>query len=146
MNKIIFLDFDGVIINQKSWSKASGMRANPDEDCIRALNHITDSTGARIVVSSTWRRLKIPGELRVMLQGWGVTGQFIGVTPSGMALTERGQEIAEWLKYKQHKVESFVIIDDDNDMGDLLPKLIQTHFSVGLTMEDAKEAIARLNQ
>lgn len=144
--KVIFLDFDGVIINKNSWRKAGGMRATPDEDCIKALNHITDNTGAHIVVSSTWRRLKIPGELRVMLQGWGVTGQFIGITPIGRTLTERGQEIAEWLKRKQHKVESFVIIDDDNDMGDLLHKLVQTHFSMGLTMEKAQEAIAVLNQ
>ena len=43
------------------------------------------------------------------------------------------------------KVENFVILDDENDMGALLPLLIQCNAEVGLTQENANNAIRILN-
>lgn len=149
--KIIFLDFDGPIIplqSHKPERRPMDEKAWPP--CVRALNRITDTTGAGIVVSSTWR---YGGEQYVtkVLRQWGVTGEVVGLTPrfestwNGpiLVVVERGQEIAAWLDGKTD-IESFVILDDDDDMSDLGARLIQTPFEVGLTEADADRAIAML--
>lgn len=154
--KIIFLDFDGPIIPYMSHvnPRVSGKRTEAWPSCISALNRITDTTGARIVVTSTWRTDGFM-KTKERLKEWGVTGKMIGLTPD---LTERGpvlwnsvprgKEIAEWIKQfseDSEEVESFVILDDDKDMEHLMPFLIHTPFEVGLTESDADKAIDMLN-
>lgn len=144
--KIIFLDIDGVLNNHKSYGTGKA-----DMWCVAALNDITDRTGAAIVVSSTWR---MGGLLscRDKLAEWGVTAPVIDRTPiretlhGDLTLADpRGFEIAEW--WCQHaEIESFVILDDDSDMAHLKDRLVQTDRTVGLTMRDAKRAIALLNR
>lgn len=154
--KIIFLDFDGVIINRECFRAAwggSGSHSRAHPDCIAALNRITDATDARIVISSTWRHCKNPNaELRGFLSEWGATGTVIGCTPildtreRGIFLGHtRGEEIQRWLdSYSREPIEAFVILDDDHDMNGLSPKLVRTQFETGLTMADADKAIALL--
>jgi hypothetical protein len=151
--KIIFLDIDGVLVNRWSLSNHSGIFAKAHPDCVAALNRITDETGARVVVSSTWRKCGI-SKMRGFLNEWGVTGKAIGCTPDlskqacGFLVgAQRGDEIQCWLDERElHKgdVESFVILDDDSDMKHLTPHLVRTTFEYGLTMKDAERAIELL--
>ena len=53
--KIIFLDFDGVLINRESLKQASGLQSKAHPSCVAALNSIIEVTEASIVVTSTWR-------------------------------------------------------------------------------------------
>lgn len=143
--KIIFLDFDGVLCNAWSFRHASGLQAMADPKCIAALNRITDATGAKIVVSSTWRIGQEVIQLRELLKGWGATAPVIDRTPLFWAA--RGLEIAAWLKdYTRETIEAFVILDDDGDMVDVKPHLVQTVFSQGLTQSDADRAIGLLRR
>jgi hypothetical protein len=52
--------------------------------------------------------------------------KYLGQTPSLPKPRIRGQEIERWIKdwtnQGHEPLESFVIIDDDPDMGDLTPK------------------------
>jgi HAD domain in Swiss Army Knife RNA repair proteins len=157
--KVIFLDFDGPILPMLSHSKRKAdyeagnktpLAAWPP--CVAALNRITDTTGAVIVVSSTWRADGIM-RTRERLRGWGVKASCIALTPyldrktdGGLwAAVPRGLEIQKWLDgYQRETVESFVIIDDDRDMEHLLPRLIHTPFECGLTEADADRAIEML--
>jgi len=153
--KVIFLDFDGPIIPIQSHKnpRVLGKGAQAWPECIKALNRITDATGAGIVVSSTWRA---DGYMKTKerLNDWGVTGHMIGITPDltnrGPVLwsaVPRGREIAAWIKQyseDREEVESFVILDDDADMEELMPFLIQTPFEIGLTEADADKAIEML--
>ena len=129
--RIIFLDFDGVLVNRQSVRERSGNHAAADARCVSALNWITDETDARIVVSSTWRwEFKNP-DLRGLLRQWGVTGVMIDSTPIKPYTGTRGGEIQLWLTAYQRDrtdVESFVILDDDSDMGELTTHLIKTEF------------------
>lgn len=138
--KVIFLDVDGVLITgQIDWK-------TPNPECIANLNLLIERTGAQIVVSSCWRSGRTLLELRDLFHQWGVRGPVIGRTDEFMEW--RGLEIAQWLKERARErgdVGSFVIIDDDADMGDLLPKLVQTKFHTGLTAEDVQKAIDILN-
>lgn len=158
---IIFLDIDGVLINRKSFmgsegKKCSGLRARPDPDCVARLNRITEATGAKLVLSSSWRsthdthkgNLK---ENRKLLLRFGVQGELIGYTErleykegSIFIAKQRGDEIQHWLD-KNECDSRFLIIDDDSDMGPLLLHLIQTNFEIGLTDELAEQAIRRLS-
>lgn len=143
------LDIDGVLVTLGSLKQGSGLYAQPDRGCIIALNSITRRTGAAIVVSSTWR-LQGFEEIRKTLSDWGVEAKVIGITPVLTKKTgrvwvtvERCDEISLWLA-GHPKVEQFVILDDDRDMGKLAHAHVQTSFLTGLTGEDAHRAIAIL--
>ena len=152
--KIVFLDFDGPIIPLMSHENKRGLMEKAWPPCIDALNRITEATGAKIVISSTWR-LGQNSQAAELLKSWGATAEIIGCTPDlswktgeepgGIWVTTcRGKEIAAWISGNE-PVESFVILDDDDDMDSLLSALIQTPFETGLTDEHANRAISILS-
>ncbi len=132
--KIIFLDIDGVLNNDDT----PGEFICWDPNLIKILNRIIEETGAKIVLSSTWRKIEyrcdaIKNDMKI---------NYIGKTP--ILWKKRGIEIQEWLD-ENPDVEKFVILDDDSDMVHLMPHLLQTDGEFGLTNEIADEAIKRLN-
>jgi hypothetical protein len=142
---IIFLDIDGVLNNPGCYLIASGSRTPPDPKCVEALNYITESSGARIVVSSSWRIGREVIELRELLIGWGVKAPVISKTP--YLGTMRGLEIADWLlrhEGTRYYPSSFIVLDDDPDAEPFLDHLIQTAGHIGLTMADAERAIRHI--
>jgi len=141
-------------------NKAEGIFSDtPDPEHIKWLNFIIEKTGAKVVISSVWRKSQSFIDICRLLTIQGFKGEIIGQTPEFDSY--RGTEIQAWLnihkdqltKYKdnmwfQHNepVESFVIIDDDADMGDLLPYLVMTNNKEGLTEADALKAIKVLTK
>lgn len=133
MDKYIFLDFDGVLntskyihSNKERFSQIEDRTewsiAKLDPSLIKNLNKITDQTGAKIVITSSWRINRTLDELITILRGAGVTGDIVGKTDKlhepGYKIP-RGSEIEKWLidnGIKPHKFNSYVIIDDDTDM------------------------------
>lgn len=150
--KVIFLDIDGVLVNRKSLMTSSGEHTQADPDCVKALNSLVARSGADIIVSSTWR-LEGLRSVRERLHGWGITGRIVDITPvlerkEGNLYTgvRRGTEIQAWLDgYKRYPIDSFVILDDDTDMGHLVPWLVKTEFGPGLTKDDTEKALAILS-
>jgi hypothetical protein len=146
--RIIFLDFDGVLVNRQSfltrnalYERGSRQQEKADPPCVNALNRIIRETGAYIVVSSSWRLGTPLCELETLLLDWGVRGVVLDKTPVYPSKT-RGFEIEGWLQ--TCAATNFVILDDDTDMGALLPRLVKTSFKTGLTEADADKAIALL--
>jgi hypothetical protein len=139
--RVVFLDIDGVLINRRALVERRSLSQRADPDCVAALNHITDETGAVIVVSSSWRLDYSVEELVDLLKAWGVTGSVVGKTPALDRDSVRGDEIAAWMKERDVQVSDVVILDDDADMRWLAPRLVQTDFKPGLTMVQAKRAI-----
>lgn len=88
--KVIFLDFDGVLVTVHDRYTAGS------PFCVFNLNRIIEATGAKIVVSSSWRILFEMEELTRFLKEWGVQGEVIGKTPVNHD-GERGDEIQAWL-------------------------------------------------
>lgn len=139
---LIFLDFDGVLT-----TVATGYR-HRDARCVAQLNRILAATGAKIVVSSTWRGAP---DLKDILKSWGVTGEVVDITPdlrhrreSGIEVAAtRGAEIAQWI-LRNDPAGPFVILDDDDDMGDLRLYHIRTNSRLGLSEADAERAISVL--
>lgn len=142
--KVIFLDIDGVLNSGQYIKALDGDFDAPinqmDPVAVARLNTITDATGAKIVVSSTWRLLFLGkcADPLVSLQGcmrtYGITGDVIDMTPNkrNALRNQRGKEIQWWLDNHFGQVEEYVIIDDSTDMGRLLHKLIRTQFEDGI--------------
>jgi len=140
-NLIIFLDISGVLDSFIELSREY------DPKCVKALNLLTDSTGAKIIVSSSLRREGLT-KIRRKLRRWGVRGNVIGLTPflsqDDDGDVERGDEIATWL-HGHPEVSVFVILDDGDDMGALMPFLVEVDPVFGFTSRDAQTALRILN-
>ena len=149
--KVIFLDIDGVF-NHVSWQKTLTKeqindlyRTNDafDPATVVRFNRVIRETGAKIVVSSSWRNL-FP-EVDEILKRNGVEGEIIGHTPSKMSLYHRGGEIALWLDDTDYPVDTIAIVDDESDMHHLMPYLVQTTWQNGLQDEHADRLIEMLS-
>lgn len=140
--KVIFLDVDGVLITAKRCRQGFGI---VEPSCVAAVNSLIEQTGAAIVLSSCWRigcNTRI--EVCDLLNGWGVKGKVLGSTPHSYDKT-RGEEIQQWLdENERYPVESFVILDDDSDMGQLMPRLVKSTFTDGFTSAHIAEAVEKL--
>lgn len=155
---IIFLDFDGVI------NRGYGVG---DPRMVTLLNHLTDFTGAVIVVHSSWRWSRSVPELREVLVGWGVKGTVLDKCPSPLSAQptlaglyvdtsdwlafkgtiesddERCIAIQNWLDTHRGDVKRYVIFDDSSALGHFVgtPEFIQTRMSEGLTKDHTDKAI-----
>lgn len=120
--KVIFLDIDGVLNVRRQGRDRFGSLFH--SQFVKNLKHIIDKTGAKIVISSSWRFNGLD-EMRQMWIERKLPGEMIGITPftaqyeanenaSFMERCERGCEIRDWMK--SNPVDSYVILDDDNDM------------------------------
>jgi hypothetical protein len=138
--RLIFLDIDGVICTPESYAQFSGSHAPPVQRCLDALNYLCAKSGAFLVISSTWR---FEGRMfmREWLAKWGVRVPVVGITEWPPLDEGRGVEIERWLEGYPRDVESFVILDDDDDMGSLSRRHVHVDGAWGLTMADAAKAI-----
>ena len=146
--KLIFLDIDGVLNSVAFWNTRyvrGGSQIDPE--AVAYLNELTDKTGANLVISSAWRHRGIR-EMRRILRENKVRAPVVGLTPNREYRARgplyispgRGAEIAAWLKASRRTVDRFVILDDDNDMGDLMHRLVRTDYQIGLTPTDTARA------
>ena len=148
--KIIFLDIDGVLNSQYSMAKNFDQGKRPIHttfpyiDHVSCLNEITDKTGAKIVISSTWRKLHNLRSLQDILYLCHVKADVISLTPV-IHNKKRGDEIQKWLDDTEETIESFVILDDDSDMVHLMHRLVNVDNSIGLTLGDVVKAVTMLN-
>jgi hypothetical protein len=131
--KVIFLDVDGVLINRRACKLAHDLKVRQmaDPTCVKHLNNLLARTGAKLVISSCWRIGRTITELQELMDKWKVKGEVVGKTGWDYD-SIRGVEIQRYLDAAP-EVESFVIIDDDSDMGHLMPFLAKTKFEPGLT-------------
>jgi len=156
--KIIFLDFDGVITNVRS-----GWRM--DVELLKRLGKIIDATDCCIVISSSWRTEDVESTKEFLSDPnqWGCTyttfpycDRIIGVTKrlysstlnkfSARVHMPRGNEIKQWME-DNNFTGNYVILDDDQDMlEEQLPYFINTHPLDGLDDNDVEKAIEILNK
>ncbi len=117
-----------------------------DRAAIKRLNEIIRQTGAKIVISSTWRMwYRTPG-LQLILSSFGLQGDVIACTEVSPS-RHRAREIRTWLEETSLKVESFVAIDDDSgDMVEIADRLVKTSCLTGLLDEHIKRAVEILRR
>lgn len=129
-DKVLFLDVDGVL-NYYNPNIDHYDNSWICQDRLKLLAQIINKTGAKIVVSSTWRLYPkhlsiLESHLRTLnLKITGVTKLISGA--------ERAEEIEEWIT--QNDVEKFVIVDDDLGARINNESFFLTYYNEGLTQE-----------
>ena len=147
--KILFLDVDGVLNNNRTRTVTFDGWCFVDNYLVRRLKQIINATGAKIVLSSTWRdgwnredeskNEPFFNQLRDKLKEYGM--EIWDALPMPMR-TNRELAITEWFGlHKDLNIESFIILDDWNDMGIYRDHLIWINGNIGLTEENVAEAI-----
>ena len=115
---------------------------------VGAIWEIVARSGAKVVVSSTWRIGNGIAELRAVLEAHGFRGEVIDVTPVVVApdapRAARWREIDAWLAANRGVWEAFVILDDEADMGPHAERHVRTELEDGLLDHHAERAIALL--
>ena len=170
MEKYIFLDIDGVLATPKSIEGVGGEWRIEDEKQ-ELLKHIIDSTGANIVLSSSWRKWDLETTIEFMKQeGFWFYDLIIGVTIRAYQYIDRtkkihlsiprGVEIYQWIDTNIHSDNGknwgrkklgldyqYVILDDDCDMLYVQRNnFVNTNSDLGLTDDDCELAIEILNR
>lgn len=159
MNKIIFLDIDGVLNSTKSaefcHKKYGGngyggffseseeptlVNVLWDDECVGWFEKIVKETGASIVISSTWRNHYGLLAFHSMFKLYSVFDlDIVGKTPSLMS-RNRGAEIQKYID--ENKISNYVILDDDSDMLESqMSNFVNTDCDFGLTKEDYLKAV-----
>ena len=152
MKKVIFLDFDGVLVTDRYQMQLldDGVQLHVDEYgarfdpvCVENLRRIIDSTDADIVIPSTWKmRLGLEG-LQKMWDARRLPGKVIGVTPD-IDPIHRGNEIEAWLD-ACGEVCHYAIIDDCLLMEffreEQLPYIFKVDERTGLDEKTARKII-----
>lgn len=140
-NKILFLDFDGVLNAVETMILRPGQNKSSlvlgfDKHLMLTLNFLCRTVpDMRIVISSSWRKIDTFPEILDMMwdAGFKYTDRVIGVTPS--LNVERGYEIEQYCKFND--IHNYCIVDDSIDMlPTQLDRFVRTNPMIGLTMLD----------
>lgn len=152
--KIIFLDFDGVMVTDRYQAQLTDSNcplrddygAKFDPVCVENLRLIIDATDADIVVISTWKMEMGLDDIQKMWDARQLPGKVIGVTPD-IDPVHRGDEIQAWLDANPGAVR-YAIIDDtpflDFFNEEQLPHLFKVDERTGLDEETATKVIELL--
>lgn len=152
--KVIFLDIDGVLNCQSSKSRC-GIYIGIDDDKVKRLRRIVEATGAKIVLSSSWR-----SDWSHYADFNSESGRYIDrkLKKEGLAILDktgkdeydrRRKEVERWMQGKN--IEAYVILDDlDYNWGysDCVNHWVETTFARdegGLQDEHVAKAIEILN-
>lgn len=162
MQKIIFLDFDGVLLCDPSARAQAdaGLTHNNylstvefDPEPVANLNRILGVSGAEIVLSTSWASHSISDISRCLLRN-GIDPSLIYTYDDPSARTymtprrlnsARDSEIGRWLDRHPH-VTNWVAIDDLPSVKNLGPRGLQTDPVVGLDSQTAAEALRWLQK
>jgi hypothetical protein len=106
--KIIFLDIDGVLNHSEATEDL-------DDSCLLELQKLVQDTGAKIVLTSSWKFYFLRGDenpsreyIEKRFSDYGLS--LYGIAPD-LGTGKRGTEIMTWL-HRHREVHSFVILDD----------------------------------
>lgn len=169
LNKIIFLDIDGVLNTEchqrmlqyegKPWQDMHGAFFDPQ--AVEQLQRIVGTTQADIVIESSWKYLGLEAMQR-MWKDRRLPGRVIDIAPSAISdsmllsadldttdpssLHCKGIEIASWLADNEMQDAPYVIIDDEYVvLESQQTHLVMTNPYDGITEELATQAIHILN-
>ena len=156
--KVIFLDVDGVL-NSDEFFDNNKDNSYIDEKTVRLLKKAVEETGAKVVVSSSFRYTRSFGKVQEILLRNGIA---FDKTP--FLDNERGKEIKQWIDEHSKiskelkassEVEDYVVLDDeifDDFDEEILSHLIKMEenevrgFGKGLQEKDVDKIIERFGR
>lgn len=141
---VVFVDIDGVIVLKHLLHPERGppwKRVRKFSYCAVAnLNALAELSGARFVLSSSWRTR---GDVRPALVAGGVRVAWHEDWRTDSVGPCRGAEIGRWLA--AHDDPPYCVLDDGIvGPGVQVDRLVYIDYRAGLTAEDARRAFALL--
>lgn len=146
--KVIFLDVDGVL-NSDEFFENNTDDSYIDIKAVKLVKKAIEETGAKVVVSSSFRYNKAFQEIQEILLRNGILFE---KTP--FINNERGKEIKQWLS-EESEIDDYVILDDeifDDFDEELVSHLIKmddnnTHgFGKGIQLKNIEKIIKRFGR
>lgn len=126
-HRLIFLDIDGVLAH-------FGSNEQLDPSCLNELDWLIESTGAEVILTSSWRDSVGIAETQRRLTTAGLRSQLAGAAPC-LPRGTRSDEIDTYLAAQTEAVR-FAILDDVGVAEHLTPNLVLVDDFVGLTALD----------
>lgn len=169
MKRLLFLDFDGVVMTAESYERARGGTSSDTETLassrldpalVARVSTLCLGAEADIVLSTSWRGTgeddRAALERALWSRGLDHRIAVVGQTPHGEAQNTpglwvpcaRGAEIESWLN--EHRPgwtrDRIVILDDDSDMEPLMDRHVRAggFRDGGLSQAEADRALALL--
>jgi len=153
--KVIFLDIDGVLNSNPFLRQRIG---TIDRVNVSALNYLLEKTGAKLVLSSSWRGFVGRGRMMSLrafafvLRTHGLKSMslLIDKTPHDIRggtpdENDRARQCREWLDAHPEVTASVAIDDCDYDFGAVAIPFVMTDPELGLAMGEARKAADLLN-
>jgi hypothetical protein len=140
---IIFLDFDGVLNQLGRTYGGRDPERWVDADCVARVDRLVKETGAKIVISSSWRlgysRFIMQGILQ--MKGLGDVRNVVIDVTGGYDERPRGEEIQDWRTAHGH-TGPYAILDDlpAREFEGHLTHLVNTNGKAGFTEGDYDRA------
>lgn len=139
--RVLFLDIDGVLNSRRfasenpgAFNRTEGHLNMLDASACARMQRVLSLAKAKVVISSSWRLLHSVDDIRGWLAKKGLRAEILGATTHGLSMPYtrgvRGSEIQAWLD-EHPEVDSFAIVDDDNDMYGLEDRFVQTTWARG---------------
>lgn len=130
LKPLILLDLDGVV-NGKRYRDSLPDPIEDPSDCfckerVARLNDVIKATGAKVVLTSDWRRVHPVKRIDTWLKMRGFKGEIIGETP---VRNYRFQEIRAWLE--EHRVGLFQVVvfeDQHHFPADIEARTVRTQY------------------
>lgn len=155
--KVLFLDIDGVLngmafLGDQDRDALGGLEPwenHIDPRCVRKLNRVLRLSGAKVVLSSSWRyAFRDVPDCQQFLEQVGFRGEVLDFTPRGTEGSgRREEEILQWVRDRgeEYGVTRWVAVDD-SALEDCLPKgaFVRTDILIGMTAHDARLLLAAL--
>ena len=152
--KILFLDVDGVLnklgstpeTRTKQRVREGGLIIGVEPELCRIVEEIVESTGCKVVLSSSWRDSDPNDEGMVYLKE-NLNFGFYDITPRTRT-GFRGEDILQWFCNNSNSdvinCTKYAILDDENDFFKFQP-WFQSNHETGITRDLAYKIIGYLN-
>ena len=136
--KVLFLDIDGVVNNERTKANFEGLIAI-DPTMAALVQRIVQNTGCEIVLSSSWRLFQ-NGRDEIERK----ICRFADITP--ILHAPRGYEIKVWLTLHP-EIDHYAILDDaESILPEQRANFFQTTWESGLTEDIALAVEKHLNE
>lgn len=140
MNKIIFLDVDGVLNSEYTNARSPEGHVGVMDSKVKLLSKLVEETNADVVISSDWRLIK-DVDYQYLINKLRYKGriEIKGETPN-LGWSHRGTEIKSYLD--DHPTDAWVVLDDIvfSDFKIVEGHLVLTDPEFGLTETDVEKA------
>lgn len=152
---IIFLDIDGVLNTERfqkyqvKYGECDDFEANFNFDpiCMKNLKELINKTNSYIVLSSSWRHgnPRFIDEVFNNLKLYDMKERFFSTTPL-LRDKSRGEEISSWLNSFSDMNVNYVILDDEDNVGIHMDRLVKCDEYYGFTKDKLNEALRILER